>query len=233
MIDKILQNCGDYLIIDKKSNKKVRHRYYYEGHFEGYNRILYFRLDTAQKGKVDNLDKRDDFGFLCDVPVDNSHIYFVWKNMERRCYYKDDSGYSNYGAKGITVSEEFKTFSIFRDWYINNQYGNFDLELDKDCKSVNLNIPKIYSKDTCILIPAEINTFLSTIGKGIYDTGHDTYCVRIRRNDERLNKNFKSIESAKEFKLQKDIEYITHLIEKYNILEEISNLLINYVKISQ
>ena len=47
------------------------------------------------------------------------------------------------------------------------------------------------------------------------------------------NKNFKSIESAKEFKLQKDVEYITHLIEKYNISEEISNLLINYVKISQ
>ena len=35
--------------------------------------------------------------------------------MERRCYYKDDNGYSNYGAKGIIVSEEFKTFSIFRD----------------------------------------------------------------------------------------------------------------------
>jgi len=77
MIDKILQNCGDYLIIDKKSNKKVRHRYYYEGHFEGYDRVLYFRLDIAQRGNVDNPDKRDEFGFLCDIPVEDRHIYYV------------------------------------------------------------------------------------------------------------------------------------------------------------
>ena len=34
MKTRILQNCGDYLIIDRKSEKKVRNRYYYEGHFE-------------------------------------------------------------------------------------------------------------------------------------------------------------------------------------------------------
>lgn len=234
MIDKILQNCGDYLIIDKKSNKKVRHRYYYEGHFEGYDRVLYFRLDIAQKGNVDNPDKRDEFGFLCDIPVEDRHIYFVWKNMERRCYYTNCTGYNNYGAKGIIVSDEFKTFSIFRNWYLENCYGEYDLELDKDCKSVVLNLPnKIYSKETCMLIPAEINTFLSTIGKGIYDTKCNTFCVRIRRNNERLNKNFNSIKDAKEFKLKKDLEYVSHLIEKYNISEEISYLLIEYVKISQ
>lgn len=47
MEDKILQSCGDVLVIEGKSTKKVRNRYYYTGHFEGYTRRLYFRLDSA------------------------------------------------------------------------------------------------------------------------------------------------------------------------------------------
>ena len=40
MEDKILQSCGDVLVIEGKSTKKVRNRYYYTGHLrdtpEGY-----------------------------------------------------------------------------------------------------------------------------------------------------------------------------------------------------
>lgn len=63
-----------------------RNRYYYTGHFEGYTRRLYFRLDSAQYGNVSNPDKRDEYGFICDEPITDKHIYNVWKNMERRCY---------------------------------------------------------------------------------------------------------------------------------------------------
>lgn len=45
---KFLQNCGDYLIIDKKSDKKERARYLWEAHFEGYTKKLYVRQDNFQ-----------------------------------------------------------------------------------------------------------------------------------------------------------------------------------------
>ena len=64
---KFMQKCGDFLIIDKKSNKKIRNRYYWEAHFEGYDRILYVRTDSFKGGTVGNPDKPDEYVFLCDV----------------------------------------------------------------------------------------------------------------------------------------------------------------------
>ena len=63
---KFLQNCGDYLIIDKKSDKKERTRFLWEAHFEGYSKKLYVRQDNFSKGNVHNPEKPDKYGFLCD-----------------------------------------------------------------------------------------------------------------------------------------------------------------------
>lgn len=231
METRILQNCGDYLIIDGKSEKKVRSRYYYEGHFEGYSRTIYFRLDSAQYGNVSNPDKRDEYGFLCDEDVVDSNIYFVWKNMARRCYDKRCQAYPNYGGIGVTVSEEFKTYSNFKNWYIQESGGNRFLELDKDCLSYLSNVPKVYSRDTCILIPPELNTFISTIGKGIYLTKSNTYCVRLRRRLKRVNKNFKTYTEAVDFKKETDIEYLELLLTNYDLPINIKNIIREYVKV--
>lgn len=83
---------------------------------------LYVRQDNFSKGNVHNPEKPDKYGFLCDEEYIDKNIYFVWKNMERRCYDPNDSSYSNYGAKGVEVSDEFKVYSKFKNWYINN-YG--------------------------------------------------------------------------------------------------------------
>lgn len=229
--NKILQNCGDILIIEGKSTKKVRNRYYYVGHFEGYSRKLYFRLDNAKYGNVSNPDKKDEYGFICDEPNVDKYIYNVWKNMERRCYDPKCSAYNTYGAKGITVSEEFKTYSNFRKWYEENGGNDHNLDLDKDCKSFILNVPKIYSPNTCILLPEAINTFISTIGKGIYITPHNTYCVRLRRKFAKINKNFKTLEEAIIYKKSKDIEYLNILAEKYPLSIDNFNIVKKYVEI--
>ena len=231
MENKILQSCGDVLVIEGKSTKKVRNRYYYTGHFEGYNRRLYFRLDSAQYGNVSNPDKRDEYGFICDESIADKHIYNVWKNMERRCYDPKCPAYSTYGAKGITVSEEFKMYSNFRKWYEENGDGSHSLEIDKDCKSFILNIPKIYSSNTCILLPPEINTFISTIGKGIYLTSHNTYCVRLRRRFVKVNRNFKTLKEAVAYKKDKDMKYLNILVEKYPLSIDNLDIVKRYVEI--
>lgn len=231
MENRILQNCGDVLVVEGKSTKKVRNRYYYTGHFDGYSRKLYFRLDSAQYGLISNPDKRDKYGFICDESNIDKHIYNVWKNMERRCYDHKCPAYNAYGAKGVTVSEEFKVYSNFRRWYEENREDGGNLEIDKDCKSFILNIPKIYSPNTCILLPPEINTFISSIGKGIYLTPYNTYCVRLRRRFAKVNKNFKTLEEAVSYKKHKDIEYLSILMEKYPLSQNNFNTVKKYVEI--
>ncbi len=72
------QNCGDYLIIDKKSDKKERARYLWEAHFEGYTKKLYVRQDNFSKGNVHNPEKSDKYGFLCDEKKMQIKIYILF-----------------------------------------------------------------------------------------------------------------------------------------------------------
>ena len=75
---KFLQNCGDYLIIDKKSDKKERTRYLWEAHFEGYTKKLYVRQDNFSKGNVHNPEKPDKYGFLYDEKKMQIKIYILF-----------------------------------------------------------------------------------------------------------------------------------------------------------
>lgn len=225
------QNCGDLFIIDRKSDRKDKNRYLYEGHFKGYSRTLYVHLYPLKKGLYANPDKKDEYGFICDKFPINKNIYFVWKNIERRCYYVNNANYKRYGALGVTVSDEFKVYSNFEKWFIENGGLNTKYDVDKDCISYLLNIPKKYSRETCLLIPEDINTFLSTVGKGIYITKYKFFCVRLRRAFVKLNRNFKTFEEAVNFKKQKDIECLEILISKHKLSEFCKTQLREYVKI--
>ncbi|MFR7571700.1 MAG: hypothetical protein ACLUVM_02710 [Blautia faecis] len=54
--------------------------------------------------------------------------------------------------------EEWKNFSNFRYWYEKNNYGGSNLNLDKD---ILYKGNKIYSPDTCCLVPGFINTLFT------------------------------------------------------------------------
>lgn len=79
--------------------------------------------------------------------------YTAWKCMLERCYgNKELEAY-----KYCIVSEEFHNASYFKDWY-NKQVGAHreDFHIDKDILSSDC---KIYSEDTCVLVPQEVNSF--------------------------------------------------------------------------
>ena len=55
----------------------------------------------------------------------------VWQTMKQRCYNPNNKSYKNYGARGITVCEEWKKdFKLFYDWATNNGYKK-GLTLDR------------------------------------------------------------------------------------------------------
>lgn len=61
----------------------------------------------------------------------HTRLYTTWKNMKQRCYYPKQKSYKHYGARGITVCNEWlHDFAAFRDWALSNGYRD-DLTIDR------------------------------------------------------------------------------------------------------
>ena len=56
--------------------------------------------------------------------------FSIWAGMKARCYNPKAISYKNYGAKGITVCDEWLTFENFHNWAIKNGY-NDNLQIDR------------------------------------------------------------------------------------------------------
>ena len=51
--------------------------------------------------------------------------------MKKRCFNKNNPRYKDYGARGITVCDEWKNdFIMFRSWALSNGYSD-DLTIDR------------------------------------------------------------------------------------------------------
>lgn len=70
-------------------------------------------------------------------------LYNVWKSMKRRCYNSSYKYYKDYGARGITICDEWlHHFKQFYDWSMNNCYQE-GLTIDR------IDNDKGYSPDNC------------------------------------------------------------------------------------
>ena len=60
-----------------------------------------------------------------------ARLYTIWRGIKLRCYTPSHKSYSVYGGAGITVCSEWKnSFTVFRDWAIENGY-NDQLTIDR------------------------------------------------------------------------------------------------------
>lgn len=102
-------------------------------------------------------------GYLGDVvPSYESRLYNMWRSMVLRCYDKNNESYNRYGGKGVYVHKSWHSFSEFykdvftipnfQKWYCN--VGKWSL--DKDYLNGS-----VYSKDTCMFLPKELNSKLT------------------------------------------------------------------------
>lgn len=58
-------------------------------------------------------------------------LFDIWVTMKKRCFKKYSIDYQRYGARGITVCDEWKNnFKVFYEWAINNGYQD-DLTIDR------------------------------------------------------------------------------------------------------
>lgn len=72
-----------------------------------------------------------------------TRLYNIWHGMKERCCNTNSPAYKKYGAKGITICDEWKDdFAEFRKWALNNGYRD-DLSIDRKDGT------KGYSPDNC------------------------------------------------------------------------------------
>ena len=117
--------------------------------------------------------------------------YVLWQSMLQRCYsdaYKKK--YQTY--EGCEVSDNFKSFEYFYEWchsqigFDNDGNGN-PFHLDKD---LLVKGNKVYSEDSCVFLPQEINSLLvkCTASRGEHLIGvywHKTnkaFVARVNKN---------------------------------------------------
>lgn len=94
---------------------------------------------------------------------DTHPAYRIYRGIMTRCYSITCPGYKWYGAKGVTVCDEWKGDpAAFVKWAIQSGYQS-GLHIDKDIICDQLNIhPHIYSPTTCQWVTPKVNVGYAT-----------------------------------------------------------------------
>lgn len=150
-------------------------------------------------------------------------IYRTWGKMMRRCLAGGDYQKEKPAYIGCHTSVEFSNFESFSDWAITQQ-GCLDqgYNLDKD---LLVKGNKLYSEETCVYIPALLNSlFIShpktTVGNvlpvGVYKRG-STFRACISVNGRTLHSStYNTPEPAREWYVNEKLRLVGNWIKYIN-----------------
>ena len=182
------KSSGDFKVLKYNDAKDVEIQFINTG-FE-----VVVELGSIRKGEVKDSYSPSVYGVgvtgtKYPITVDDviTKEYVLWRGMLKRCYsdvYK--KRYPTY--EGCKVSNKFKNYEYFYEW-CHKQIG-FDVKgwhLDKD---LLIKGNKVYSEDSCIFIPSEINLLLvkNTASRGEHLIGvywhnkRKAFEARVRKN---------------------------------------------------
>ena len=144
--------CCDVLVQFKNSGEIIKTNY---GNFKNKNVKSHFSPSVLGKGIVGNEDTK----------INGKHIesYKIWRSMLNRCY-NNEYQIKHPTYIGCSVCDEWLYYPNFKKWYDENYYtikGNI-VDLDKDIIVKN---NKIYSPDTCVFVPQNINKLFTKRNK--------------------------------------------------------------------
>lgn len=97
----------------------------------------------------------------------NTKEYSVWSDMLQRVYDPRVQVKKPF-YMGSTVDARWHNFQVFADWYSNNPFNYPDYQIDKD---ILIRGNKVYSPETCCLVPNVINTQFRDMSSYMVDNG--------------------------------------------------------------
>lgn len=236
------QNCGDDLRVISKSDKKQGNITLYECEFLKYpcKNKLFKEKGTILKGLVRNYNIPDKYGFYFGEGIFETKrnsieakIYSILSKIKFRCYRNLGKDINNYYNK-VLVCEEWHNFQNFCQWYLDNSKWNtfgYELEIDKDilCNIKHLET-KIYSPETCLLIPMELNRFLAgdNLNSGVYNR-NCKFKVQIQYNKKLHHLGtYSTFEKAKEVYAKEKKKYWFEEVNKFNLPNDLREILLKY-----
>ena len=217
-------NYGDLLILEYRKSNEILVE------FLNTKTKVIASINSIMEGKVKDRFAPSVFGVGVvgnDAVVKDGRVlkeYVRWQAMLERCYNENNRD-KRQAYEGCTVSENFKYFPYFKEWY-NAQVGHNikGWDLDKDILS---NGGKVYSEDTCVFIPFEINRCISDkafsnkndLPSGVKEHGGDGlkyYSASIYEfGESRYIGNYDTILEAKNAYCAERIKHIHKLAEKW------------------
>ena len=152
------KSSGDFKIVKYNNKKNVEIQFLRTG-FE----------TTVELGSIRNGEVKDRYlpsvygvGIVgTKYPISEGGVhtkeYVLWKSVLQRCY-SDNSKKKQPTYIDCEVSDNFKSYEYFYEW-CHKQVGfsNQSWQLDKD---LLIKGNKVYSENTCVFIPQEINKVL-------------------------------------------------------------------------
>lgn len=224
-------NSGKFEVIDIVNSRKVKIRFV----DTGYERFA--QKSHVLKGDVRDYNRNSYLGVgVASKGVDiKSGVFVAWTSMLTRCY-SDNFLKRNPSYEGCIVSEYFKKFENFKEWYESKILLNYGWALDKD---ILIKGNKLYSEDTCVLIPSEINNLVlnskATRGESplgvYYDKSRNKFQAYLSKHGKRKHLGrYDSVEEA--FYVYKEAKesYIKEVANKWKdkIDPRVYEALMNY-----
>lgn len=83
----------------------------------------------------------------------NDRLYGVWANMKTRCLNKRNAAYERYGARGITICEDWMDYAKFREWSLASGYD--ETAESHGCTLDRIDNDKGYSPENCRWVDAK------------------------------------------------------------------------------
>lgn len=150
--------------------------------------------------------------------------YQLWSGMLRRC--ADEYCSRNKTYKGVSCSDNFKSYSFFYEWCQEQiGFGNKDekgnyWQLDKD---ILVKGNKVYSEDTCVFIPSRINKLLT---KNDSVRGENPLGVSFHKHSNKYYAQCQGLSGKQEFigyYETKDDAFQAYKMFKENIIKSVAN----------